>query len=291
MHEMIEPSRHDEVRQIAYSIYGSPKNSVGKQRAMPWNTGLQPPHLNIAAYAGTPLRVLAGPGTGKTFALMRRVMRLLEQNVQPHSILAVTFTRTAANDLVEKLAALGAPGADLVAAKALHSLCFGLLGRAAVFQALGRTARPLMEFERDTLVCDLQDGFGGKKPVNKLIDAFASYWARLQHHQPGFPTDPVERAFDHALRSWLIFHEAMLVGEVVPLALDFVRRNPVHPDVPRFEHILVDEYQDLNRAEQVLIDALAGPGAVTVIGDEDQSSIWVQTRSPRGDRAVRSSAR
>jgi DNA helicase-2/ATP-dependent DNA helicase PcrA len=74
---------------------------------MPWNTGLQGTPLNIASYAGTPLRVVAGPGTGKTFALMRRVARLLEQGVPPGRILAVSFTRTAANDLVEKLAALG----------------------------------------------------------------------------------------------------------------------------------------------------------------------------------------
>jgi DNA helicase-2/ATP-dependent DNA helicase PcrA len=85
---------------------------------MPWDTGLQGRHLAIAAYAGTPIRVVAGPGTGKTFALMRRVARLLEQeNVRPDRILAVTFTRTAANDLVEKLGLLGVPGADAVTAK------------------------------------------------------------------------------------------------------------------------------------------------------------------------------
>jgi|HubBroStandDraft_6_1064221.scaffolds.fasta_scaffold21489_5 stage III sporulation protein SpoIIIAA len=73
---------------------------------------------NIAAYNGTPLRVVAGPGTGKTYALMRRVARMLEvEQVQPNRILVVTFTRTAANDLVEKLAQLGVPGADQVAAK------------------------------------------------------------------------------------------------------------------------------------------------------------------------------
>jgi len=249
---------------------------------MPWNTGLQGTHLNIAAYAGSPLRVVAGPGTGKTFALMRRVARLLEQGAQPNRILAVTFTRTAANDLVEKLAALGEPGAELVAAKTLHSLCFGLLGRNAVFQALGRTARPLMEYERDALLCDLQEAFGGKRAVDRLITAFESYWARLQHHQPGFPADPLEQAFSHALRNWLIFHATILVGEVVPLALDFVTQNPAHPDVPHFDHVLVDEYQDLNRAEQVLIDALARNGAVTIVGDEDQSIYGFKNAHPEG---------
>ena len=70
---------------------------------MPWNSGLQGTALNIASYPGTPLRIVAGPGTGKTFALMRRVARLLEQEgVPPDRILAVTFTRTAANGLVEQ---------------------------------------------------------------------------------------------------------------------------------------------------------------------------------------------
>jgi DNA helicase-2/ATP-dependent DNA helicase PcrA len=99
---------------------------------MAWDTGLYGVHLAIARYPGTPLRVVAGPGTGKTFALMRRVARLLEEGVQPERILAVTFTRTAASDLVEKLAALGADGAENVAAKTLRSVSFGMLSRAAL---------------------------------------------------------------------------------------------------------------------------------------------------------------
>ena len=49
----------------------------------------------------------------------------------------------------------------------------------------------------------------------------------------------------------------MLVGEVVPLAYDFITQNAGHPDIPLYHHILVDEYQDLNRADQALIDAMA----------------------------------
>lgn len=201
--------------------------------------------------------MIAGPGTGKTFALMHRVERLLEQGAQPNRILAVTFTRTAAADLVEKLA--GVPGADAVAAKTLHSLSFGLLSRTAVFQALGRNARPVMDYERNTMICDLQGHFGGKKAVNKLIEAFEAYWATLQHHNPGWPTSPNEQAFDHALRNWLVFHRAMLIGEVVPLAYDFVVQNPTHPGIPQFDHILVDEYH----RRRIRADAGATPARRT----------------------------
>src|SRR3972149_6856260 len=122
---------------------------------MAWNTGLVSPYLDIAAYQGSPLRVMAGPGTGKTFALMRRVARLLESGVSPSSILAVTFTRTAANDVVYQLRSLGTSGADRVTASALHSLCFALLSKNAVFQATNRVARPLIGFEVDCLTTDL----------------------------------------------------------------------------------------------------------------------------------------
>jgi len=179
---------------------------------MPWNTNLFGTPLNIAAYPGAQLRVVAGPGTGKTYALMRRVARLLEQNVPPDRVLAISFTRTAANDLVHKLAQLQVPGADQVAAKTLHSLSFGLLSRNSVFQMLGRVPRPLMAHEQDTMVCDLAPQFEGKKAVIRLVEAFEAYWARLQHHKPGWPNTPLEQAFDHELKSWLRFHKAMLVG-------------------------------------------------------------------------------
>ncbi len=74
----------------------------------------------------------------------------------------------------------------------------------------------------------------------------------------------------------------MLIGEVVPKALDFIMQNPAHPDIPRFDYVLVDEYQDLNRADQALIDAIAGNCAVTVVGDEDQSIYSFRYAHPEG---------
>ncbi len=238
---------------------------------MPWNDGLAGPHLQIAAYPGSPMRVIAGPGTGKTFALMRRVTRFLESGVPPNQILAVTFTRTAASDLVAKIAALGAPGAQNVRACTLHSLAFSLLAKAEVFALTNRVARPLLRHEMEMLVSDLQPTFGGKRATRRLIEAFEAYWATLQAHAPGPPQEPVQVQFDVALRQWLDFHRALLIGELIPVALSFIQDNPHSPHVPTFTHVLADEYQDLNRADQALIDRLAGAGSVVVVGDPDQS--------------------
>lgn len=111
-----------------------------------WNDKLTGVHLEIAAEIGTPIHVLAGPGTGKTFAMMRRVARLLEEGVDPKTVLTLSFTRTAAGDLRNQLAKLVANGASEVRASTLHSLCFSLLSQAAVFALTGRVARPLLSY-------------------------------------------------------------------------------------------------------------------------------------------------
>jgi len=105
---------------------------------VPWQQGIAGVQLAIAAEPGTPVHVLAGPGTGKTLAMMHRIARLLEEGVDPRHTLAVTFTRTAARDLREQLLSLGSPGADQVNATTLHSLCFSALLADEVFQATNR---------------------------------------------------------------------------------------------------------------------------------------------------------
>jgi DNA helicase II / ATP-dependent DNA helicase PcrA len=88
---------------------------------MAWADGLVGVARSIAATDSTPLRVMAGPGTGKSFAMKRRVARLLESKQDPKRILAVTFTRNAAASLVEDLRALGVPGCENIRAGTLHS--------------------------------------------------------------------------------------------------------------------------------------------------------------------------
>jgi hypothetical protein len=183
---------------------------------MTWQEGIVGVQLDIARETRSPLHVLAGPGTGKTLAMMRRIARLLEEGADPKRILAVSFTRTAARDLREQLLQLGARGAETVAATTLHSLCFSALLADAVFDATQRRARPLMAFEINQLANDLKDRFGGKREVPKLIDAYDAAWARLQHETAGAPTAAADLAFEGALLDWLRYHRAMLIGELVP---------------------------------------------------------------------------
>mgnify|MGYP000293353131 CR=1 FL=1 len=248
-----------------------------------WSSGLTGPALEVARAPDTRLRVRAGPGTGKTFALMRRVARLLEEGVAPDRILVSTFTRTAARDLQAELSRLQIPGADRVRVGTLHSFSFCLLSQAEVLRLTGRVPRPLLKFEERFLLEDLKGtNDGDVRGLRKRLDALGAAWARLQSDEPGWPQDPQDRAFLNALLKWLRFHEAMLVAEIVPEALKFVRDNPASPCVPRFDHVLVDEYQDLNRAEQVLLRELARNGHLAVVGDENQSIYSFKFAHPEG---------
>ena len=234
---------------------------------MPWNDNLTGTALQIAATTESPLRVMAGPGTGKSFAMQRRVARLLEEGANPRRILAITFTRTAAASLVSDLRGLNVPGSNQIGAGTLHAFCFGLLGRQEVFDFLGRVARPIitfkdsgvLQYEGKVLLEDLaaNPDFGTKRDCTRRILAFEAAWARRQSDEAGWPEDPVDQRFQDALINWLTFHRAMLIGELVPEALRYLRDNPESEARSAFDHVIVDEYQDFNRAEQDLVDYLA----------------------------------
>ena len=259
---------------------------------MSWNDGLSGTALLIAETKESPLRVMAGPGTGKTFAMKRRVMRLLEEEkADPRRILAVTFTRTAAADLVSELGNMGIPGCEAIVASTLHSYCFSLLNKAEVFDFLGRTPRPMitfktygvLRFEAEPLLHDLNNAkrFGDTRARTKRILAFEAAWARLQSDDPGW-AQAVDEEFEKALIDWMKFHKTMLVGELVPQALAYLRDNPECLELGAFDHIVVDEYQDLNKAEQVLLDTLAGSAKFMVVGDKDQSIYSFRHANPEG---------
>lgn len=238
----------------------------------------------IANAGNRHIRVLAGPGTGKTVGLQHRVARLLQDGVPSADILAVTFTRAAASSLRNDLLDLGIDEVQHIEARTLHSLAFGTLQRRQTMQLTGRTPRPLLDFELDPLLADLPQQFAGehygKRDKRRAIRAFESAWAQLQHQEPGWPDTEHEREFHNHLRRWLDFHRAMLLGEVVPTLLDVLRTDPAIG--PRYRHVLVDEYQDLNRAEQDLVSELGSSGSHLVIGDSDQSIYSFKFAHPAG---------
>jgi superfamily I DNA/RNA helicase len=159
-----------------------------------------------------------------------------------------------------------------------------ILMRNHVLAVLGRTPRPLNEFEEEPLLADLSSRHGTKSERKALMRAYGAAWARLQAHQPGFTRTPEEQAFVDELVGWLTWHEAMLLDEVIPYLFRYLHDNPGAAEHREFAHLLIDEYQDLNRAEQEALRFLGTNGAMCVIGDDDQSIYSFRHAHPDGIR-------
>ena len=150
--------------------------------------------------------------------------------------------------------------------------------------AVGRTPRPMNRFEERAMICDLASLHGGKRAVKNLVLGYVAAWARTQGQPPGFAPGSPEEAFSLSAQDWLSFHRGMLIGEVIPYLLFYLINNPGAPERTEYQHILVDEYQDLNQAEQDIIREISGQSNLVVIGDDDQSIYSFKFAHPEGIR-------
>lgn len=253
---------------------------------MAWDQGLDKNGVafRIASAAGDRIRVIAGPGTGKSYAMKRRVARLLEEDVPPEKMLAVTFTRVAAEDLHRELQKLDVPGCEDLEGQTLHALAMGILARQHVLKSVGRTPRPLNTFEQKAMYHDLGPLTGGITNCRKLVAAYEAAWAQGQGDQPGFPKTQDEKDFQNVLIDWHLFHQSMLIGEVIPCLVRYLRDNPAAAEHSEFDHVLADEYQDLNKAEQTALTYLSEKAHICVVGDDDQSIYSFKNAHPDGIR-------
>jgi len=230
-----------------------------------------------------PMLVLAGAGSGKTRVLTVRLARLIDEHgVDPRHILAVTFTNKAAGEMRSRVAQLLGAEPDGMWIGTFHAVCARLLRREA----------PSLGFSRAFTIYDEDDV---EALVRRLVDDLALppklYGARGVRHEisraknamlapeayAAEAADPyhanvarVYAAMGAALRRAnamdfddLLLHPLTLFAEQ-PACLARYRE--------RFRFLLVDEYQDTNRAQYLLLRALAGEGGnVFVVGDDDQS--------------------
>jgi len=253
---------------------------------MPWNDGLEDGSLvyNIAVSEKRYIRLLAGPGTGKSYAMKRRIARLLESGVSPHFILPVTLTRVAAENLHRELTSMEVRNCKDLKCTTLHSLALRILKKRNVLSIIDRTPRLLNEFEIEPLWADLKKAGHRIRESKKLCNAYAAAWARLQSDEPKFPSTDKERKFVYDITSWLKFHKSMLIGEIVPELYKYLRSNPTAPEREMYRHVLVDEYQDLNKADQSVINLLSDNADVCIVGDDNQSIYSFRYAHPDGIR-------
>jgi DNA helicase-2/ATP-dependent DNA helicase PcrA len=230
-----------------------------------------------------PMLVLAGAGSGKTRVLTARVARLIDEHgVDPRQVLAVTFTNKAAGEMKGRIAQLLGREPDGLWIGTFHAVCARLLRREAPALGFSRTFSIYDEDDVEALVRRLVDDLGlpaklyGARGLrheisrakNAMVDAEAYAAAAVDPYHAN--VGRVYAALGAALRRAnamdfddLLLHPLTLFAEQ-PACLARYRA--------RFRFLLVDEYQDTNRAQYLLLRALAGEsGNLFVVGDDDQS--------------------
>jgi DNA helicase-2/ATP-dependent DNA helicase PcrA len=241
------------------------------------------PQQKKAVTAGNgPILVLAGPGSGKTRVLTQRVAYLIAQEgVRPYRILAVTFTNKAAREMqirVEKL--LGPQATEGMLLGTFHSTCARLLRREAEH----------LPVESNFVIFDADDQQGIVKAVirelnlNDKLYRPASVHAAISNAKNeliGAADYPITNYRDEVVKRVYAEYQKRLVAsnavdfdDLLVYTARLLEDNPAVREkyARRFEHVLVDEFQDTNLAQYTIVKHLASAHHnIFVVGDPDQS--------------------
>jgi superfamily I DNA/RNA helicase len=236
-------------------------------------TDLNPPQREAVTTVDGPLLVLAGAGSGKTRVITHRVAHLVERAVSPDGILAVSFTNKAAEEMQARVA-------QLVRRRG-PTLC--------TFHALGlhilKAERAALGFPTGFTIYDASDQLGTVREIAAHLQLRCDIKAilfRISRAKNAFadgiePLDEYDQMaadvyprYQEALRSFHALDFDDLITETVRL---FERDAAVRARwQSRFSHVMVDEYQDTNRAQFRLLGHLVAVHKnVCVVGDDDQS--------------------
>ena len=243
--------------------------------------------LNKAQYAAVsaspgPVLVLAGPGSGKTRVLTHRIAYLIrELHVRPWQIMAVTFTNKAAREMRQRVDELLGEQAEGLAMGTFHATCARILRR---------ETENLTHYARDFVIFDTADqlqvikqalkdlNLDDKKfPANKMLNAISNAKNELITPEMYAATNYIAEVTRRVYEQYQDLLRANNAMDFDDLLMNTVLLLDERPDIlqkyqGRYEHILVDEFQDTNTTQYALLRMLAaGHQNLFVVGDSDQS--------------------
>lgn len=255
--------------------------------------GLNPEQLDAVQTLSGPMLVLAGAGSGKTRVVTFRIANLIRSGIAPDRILAVTFTNKAAREMRERIGELigpkhkrrrkrGEPAPPAPVVGTFHANCVQILRRHAV--RLGYPERFAIydrgdqESKAREILRQLRVSTGMLKPGDFL--SHVSRWKNAGV-RPVDAADTARTDAEHiAASGYRRYQEAIKLAGAMDfddLLLLTEELFGQHEDVRdeeagRYDHVLVDEYQDTNQTQYAIITHLAGKHRnLCVVGDDDQS--------------------
>ncbi len=263
---------------------------------------------HAAAHDPNPqVRLIAGPGSGKSFAIREKVYWLLNRNVPANSIYVISFTRASTLDLRNKVRQYcqdrGQNNVDQVNVSTLHSLALRALRTAGL---LTYPTDPLVldDWELENIFDEEFSRTSGYNPghagtgytpsrcrdIRRDYEAFCGtgQWSPPNHIPPDPPITQTERADYqgfHTPRTQT--YSCVLPGEIVRQCVVHMTAGVFNPArLLGIQHLIVDEYQDLNPSDLEFVDSLITSGVNTfVAGDDDQSIYSFRFAFPEGIRS------
>ena len=248
--------------------------------------GLNPEQLEAVRTTEGPVLVLAGAGTGKTRVITARIAYMIEQGIDPASILGVTFTNKAAKEMRERIRKIvPAEAAAAVTLGTFHSFCARVLRRdiryagnydsnysiadAADQTSIARQAAAELGYAKEEIPT--------AEAVNFIGHCKNRMWTPEDALNDAAENRPANQVLAEVYERYQKLLELQNMVDFDDMLLLTVRILEEHPDVLKryretYKYLLVDEYQDTNAAQFRLIQLLAGERKnLCVVGDDDQS--------------------
>ena len=267
---------------------GPRRDGSGKRYRVHYEDELNPQQLEVVMHPGGPMLILAGAGTGKTRTLVYRTCRLIEDRVPPDRVMLLTFTNKAAREMMSRVGDLVERGTSRVTGGTFHSAGHRVLRRYA--EMLGYTPRfSILDREDSTELMGLAladvspEAPSRRMPRPRLLVDLYSFVINTGRDleqvltdrapqfldQGGMIADVFKRYLERKRTADLMDFDDLLLNWLLLLTRFPRARQELRK---QFSHILVDEYQDTNRLQADIVDAMLGPERnVMVVGDDAQS--------------------
>jgi DNA helicase II / ATP-dependent DNA helicase PcrA len=245
---------------------------------------LTPSQRRAVEHTEGPLLVVAGPGSGKTRVITRRIARIIEKGTPPGNILALTFTNKAAGEMVERVERLN-PGTR-VWVSTFHRFCARLLRRRAQAVGLKPNFTILDTVDQRRFVRDIVSSLNFDSvhfPPERIADRIsrakndlltAERFKKMLEERVGTLMDSVVQQVYPEYQRRLLDSNAVDFDDLLLWVVRLLEENEeIRRDLDEhFRYVLVDEYQDTNRAQYAIVAALSRDFPnLCVTGDPDQS--------------------
>ncbi len=232
-----------------------------------------------------PVMILAGAGSGKTRTLVARIQYLLEdKNISPFQILAVTFSNKASREMRERLAVNTQINVGALQVTTFHAFCAKVLRMEATYLGLSKNFTIYDDGESQAIIKSIlaKRGINQKELSPYTVAAYIDGLKNLGYYMGLARTEEIDK-FAEDKRLWDIFidfegelHRSNAVdfGGLITGVLNLFSSFPevLRKYQQKYKYVLVDEYQDTNRAQFLLIQQLSELHRnICVVGDEDQS--------------------